>query len=420
MKTKVLYLDHAGKLGGAEYQLGRLARSIDRTRIEPLVVFAEDGPAPQLLHQTGVETHVIPLDVKVRQVRKDSLKALGILNPHRITGLFLYSSRLAKFAKDQGVHVIHTNSLKAHIYGGIAGRMAGLPVIWHIRDFIDETYLPRAAVMMIRLLARFVPSYVVAVSQSVLDKLHLAPRQASVTDNQKTAVVHDGLCEEELDAAKEDESRTWPETVRIGIVGRLTSWKGQHIFLKAAAKLIKAGHKASFVIVGAPLFGEEDYERELREMVHPLGIAGHVEFLGFRSDVPEVLRNLDILVHASTSADPCPNTVLEGMAAGLPVVGTNGGGVPELIADGETGLLVPMGDADGLASALETLLADPARAQRMGLAGGVRVRRYFTADRMARQVEGVYQKIVNRVKAPAYRPIEASLPVDARALERVR
>lgn len=433
MKTTVLYLDHTGKLGGAEFALERLMRSIDRTKIEPVVLLAEDGAASQLMRDLGVETHVLLLDEKVRQARKDTLKALSILHPGRLATLLSYSWRVARFAKERGVQIIHTNSLKAHIYGGIAGRLAGLPVIWHLRDFIDSSYLPKAAVGSIRLLARVIPSYVIAVSQSVMNKLHLssagkispvATKGLRPSDNANTTsslVVHDGLSDEIwLDDDLGNFPKTWPETVRIGIVGRLASWKGQHVFLQAAAKLLKAGHKVKFVIVGAPIFGEHDYEKELRELVRTMDITEQVEFLGFRSNIPEVLGNLDILVHASTSADPCPNTILEGMAAGLPVVGSNGGGVPELITDGKTGLLFAMGDADGLASALESLLEDPAWARLMGQAGNVRVRRHFTAARVARQVEGVYREIIHRGKAPARELVwsrEASIRANAGALK---
>ena len=85
-------------------------------------------------------------------------------------------------------------------------------------------------------------------------------------------------------------------------------------------------------------------------------LKSEVEFLGFREDVPALLKDLDIVVHASTSADPCPSTVLEGMAHGLPVIGSDGGGVPEMIVEGETGLLVPMGDATALGGAIESLV----------------------------------------------------------------
>jgi glycosyltransferase involved in cell wall biosynthesis len=305
--------------------------------------------------------------------------------------------RVARFAKQHRVDIIHTNSMKAHFYGGAAGRLAGLPVVWHVRDFINTSYLPGAAVHVVRLLARIIPSYVITVSQSVMDQLHLGDRP----NPRKRGVVLDGLTDEEL--AEADALRNagvartvegWRMPVRIGIVGRLASWKGQHILLDAAAKLLKAGHSARFLIIGAPLFGEIAYEEELHRQAESLGIAPHVEFLGFRKDVPEILSGLDILVHASTSADPCPNTILEGMAHGLPVIGSNGGGVPELIVDGETGLLAPMGDAEGLARALEELLRNPERARALGRAGHARVRAHFTVSRVARQVEEVYRQVL--------------------------
>lgn len=414
-------MDHTGKLGGAEFALARLLRSIDRTIIEPVVLFAEEGDALQLLRDTAVESHLLLLGGKVLKARKDSLKALAILHPGRLVGLLTYSYRVAQFAKKRGVQIIHTNSLKAHIYGGLAGWIAGVPVVWHIRDFIDRSYLPQAAVLSIRLLARLIPSYVIAVSHSVMNKLHLggsgkvssvAPNEAGAsasTGNMTSLVVHDGLSDGEfLDYEGDNLSRSWPETVRIGIVGRLASWKGQHVFLHAAERLLRAGYKVKFQIVGAPLFGEDEYEKELHEIVNTLGITDKVEFLGFQSNIPAILRNLEVLVHASTSADPCPNTILEGMAAGLPVVGSNGGGVPELIANNETGLLVPMGDPKGLASALEILLNDPVRARAMGRAGYLLVRRDFTAARVARQIEGIYREIIPSDKplSMAFRELE--------------
>jgi glycosyltransferase involved in cell wall biosynthesis len=161
-----------------------------------------------------------------------------------------------------------------------------------------------------------------------------------------------------------------------------------------SAKLLRSGYDARFLIIGSPLFGEHGYEAGLHDLVCSLGIESSVEFLGFREDVSAMLRNMDILVHASTSADPCPSTVVEGMAHGLPVVGSNGGGVPEMIIDGETGLLAPMGDADGLANALERLLRDPVFANKLGCAAYARARRHFTLERVALQVEDVYRGVV--------------------------
>lgn len=427
MKTKVLYLDHTSKLGGAEFALLRLFTGIDRNIVDPVVLFADEGAAPDLFRASGVETHVLQLSKKVLGVRKDDLSGGAFLHVGRAIALVIYAIRVAWFARRHHVRIIHTNSMKAHFYGGLAGRLAGIPVVWHIRDFIDTTYLPAAAVSVVRFLARILPTYVVAVSQSVMNQILANGSQSSAATSGRSAVVHDGLSEDELDhrgtvhtasapnpgadhvnsptalnglGGKEFDGNMasppaddWTPPVRIGLIGRLAPWKGQHVLLQAAAKLLNAGYDARFLIAGAPLFGEDAYAEDLRKMADSLGIASKVEFLGFRKDVSAVLNSLHIFVHASTSADPCPNTILEGMAHGLPVIGTNGGGVPELILDGETGLLAPMGDADGLASALKSLLDDPPKARQFGRAGYVRVRKHFSIVRVASQIHEVYRRI---------------------------
>jgi len=392
--TTVLYLDHTGKLGGAEVAMARLMGAIDRKRFQPIVVFADEGAAPALVRATGAETHVLPLDGCVREVRKDTLNPRGFLKPRRLLKVVKYAVQIARFIRENGVQIVHTNSLKAHIYGGIAGRLAGVPVVWHLRDFIDTTYLPRTAVGFVRFLAKWIPKHVVTDSQSVMNQVHLTSH-----DGKATAILN-GIPLSELPAVESLPQR-WHEPVRIGILGRIAPWKGQHVFLKAAARVRQLGYKAKFVVIGAPLFGEYDYEADLRAMTQSLGVENDVEFLGFRSDVAAVLRDLDILVHASTSADPCPSTVLEGMAYGLPVIGSDGGGVPEMIVEGKTGLLVPMGDSDKLAEAIRSLLDNPEKALSMGRAGHTRVKEHFTTARVARQVEDVYARVLPKPKLAA-------------------
>ena len=144
------------------------------------------------MRATGVETHVLTLDSKVREVRKDTLGAFAFLNPRRLVLVFVYAMRISRFVRENGVRVIHTNSLKAHIYGGMAGRLAGVPVVWHLRDFIDTTYLPTAAVNVVRFLAKKVPSYVVTDSQSVMDQvgLEIGSGRATAVRNGVTTAWH--------------------------------------------------------------------------------------------------------------------------------------------------------------------------------------------------------------------------------------
>ncbi|HEX4647996.1 MAG TPA: glycosyltransferase family 4 protein, partial [Steroidobacteraceae bacterium] len=292
--------------------------------------------------------------------------------------------RLSRFARERGADLIYSNSLKSDFYGALAGRMTGVPVIWHIRDRIEEGYLPRPAVRLVRLLARYLPVCVVANSASTLEALKLHSRQ-------RTAVIASGLTREHIERCSGE--RLSHPVPRIGIVGRIAPWKGQDVFLEAAAQLLRAGLRAQFLIVGSPMFGEEAFEGRLRGLASELGIAEQVEFLGF-SDVPTVLRSLDILVHASRTPEPFGQVIIEGLAAGIPVVATEGGGVREIIEGGRTGLLVPMGDAAALAEALRQLLSQPEYARRLAAAGRRHVLEHFTIEQSARRSEALYEQLL--------------------------
>jgi glycosyltransferase involved in cell wall biosynthesis len=160
--------------------------------------------------------------------------------------------------------------------------------------------------------------------------------------------------------------------------------------LRAAAPVSKQFPNARFVIIGAALFGEEKYEQEVRRLPGQLGIEHLVEFTGFSTNVEQAIAALDLVVHASTTGEPFGQVIIEGMAAGKPVVATNGGGVPEIVENGKTGILVPMGDVQAMADAICRILANPALAEEMGSRGRQRVADHFTVQQTARRVEAVY------------------------------
>jgi len=177
---------------------------------------------------------------------------------------------------------------------------------------------------------------------------------------------------------------------RIGLIGRISPWKGQHVFIQAAAQVTRRFPGAKFLIIGAALFGEDEYEREVRQLARQLGLENVVQFTGFCTDVKQAISELDLVVHASTKGEPFGQVIVEGMAAGKPVVATNGGGVPEIVQDGMTGILVPMGDVPAMAEAICRICADPVSARIMGSNGKKRIAEHFTIEQTARKVESVY------------------------------
>ena len=383
---RVLFFDHTAALSGGEIALLHLVQHLDPQKIKSVVVLGADGPLLEKL-RPKIETHVLPLPSSVGSTRKNSLGLSTLFRVRELAVSFQYIFRLAKFIRAQNIDIVHTNSLKADILGGLAGRLAGRPVIWHIRDRIAKDYLPSSVVKLFRSLAHVIPTRTIAVSDAVAATLLKNSRLDDLI-----TVVHDGtfLPIEPVDRPQRASS-SFP--IRIGLIGRISPWKGQHIFLRSAAIILKQFPDACFLIVGAPLFNEETYDQEIRSLTKRLGIESSVEFTGFCSDIPQIISTLSLVVHASTTPEPFGQVIIEGMAAGKPVVATNGGGVPEIVEDGKTGILVPMGDSAAMAAAICNILENPQHAAEMGLHARQRVENHFTLAATARRVEAVYATI---------------------------
>lgn len=392
----MLYLTHTGELGGAEIALLNLVRALDGNRYCPVVLLFSDGPLGDLLRKSGIETHVLALDEALVKTRKDALGAKSLLRVFSVWKLLRFSLRLATRIRELRVDLVHTNSLKADVIGGVAARLARIPSVWHVRDRIAADYLPMPVVRTFRALARVLPCRIIANSAATgrtLASTVLLPGSLPLPRAPRQVhVVHDGLCPEQFSCEAKEPEQEGPV---VGLVGRISPWKGQHVFLNAAARVRRRFPAVRFQLIGAALFSEQSYEAELQELARSLSLDPPVEFLGFRTDVPQLIAQLDILVHASTIGEPFGQVVIEGMASGKPVVATNGGGVPEIVQDGVTGILVPMDDAPSLAEAICRLLSDPGAAVRMGRCGRKRVLEHFTIAQTADRVEAVYDSLLS-------------------------
>ncbi len=201
-------------------------------------------------------------------------------------------------------------------------------------------------------------------------------------------VIHNGI---DLEPFARDPR---PRPGRIVFVGRLRSPKRVDLALEALRRLRTAVPEATLDVAGdGPLRGE------LEQLASRLGVADRVRFLGSRSDLPGLLLDAQCLVLAS-DYEGCPLSVLEAMAAGVPVVATSVGGISELVVDGETGTLTPPGDAERLATALREVLSPPGRARLLGESGRARARRLFSRERMVADTCALYDDVVER-RAPA-------------------
>ncbi|NIZ93279.1 glycosyltransferase [Kineococcus rubinsiae] len=314
------------------------------------VVLGEDGPLVPLLLAAGATVEVLPLSGDVRNTSRTEASRVPLAG---LVATATYTLRLARRLRTLRPDAVHTNSLKSAVYGSLAARLAGVPVVWHARDRIADDYMPARTAAVVRQLARRLPTVVLANSQATATTLQLPARRPAV-------VVPDPYLPKH---APQDRTDVGP--VRFVMVGRLAPWKGQHVFLAAFARAL-AGTPHRAVVLGSALFGEDDYAEQVRRQVEDLGLTGQVELRGFSDDVEGVLAASDVLVHASTVPEPFGQVVVEGMAAGLTVLAADAGGPAEIVTHDHDGLLYPVGDVEALARLLAAVAADPGLRARLG------------------------------------------------------
>lgn len=378
-RLRVVYLDHCAQLSGGELALLTLLPELHG--VDAHVILGEEGPLVARLTGRGISVEVLALADVAREVSRERVRP-GSVPVRGVATTVGYVARLARRLRSLRPDVVHTNSLKAALYGGVAARLVGLPVVWHVRDRIAPDYLPPAAVRLVRVLAGRVPHRIVANSHTTLSTLGAAGAGGHVIASPVRLVSATGR--------RAGDGRRAP--LRVGMIGRLAPWKGQHVFLDAFADAFPQGREQA-VIVGGALFGEDAYSVDLARRAVELGIEDRVEFRGFRDDVMGELATMDVMVHASTVPEPFGQVVVEAMAAGVPVIAADAGGPAEIITAERDGLLTPPGDVGALATSMRRLADDPDLRERLRSAGRRRALDY-APGRVAGQVMDVYRSLV--------------------------
>jgi glycosyltransferase involved in cell wall biosynthesis len=298
---------------------------------------------------------------------------------------FLRSSiRLARSLRASRAALLHCSDLMAACQTGLAGRLAGLPVVCHIRNPHDE--LSSRHRLLLRLATHFI-----FVSQHARAHLDFPVRPA------RASVIYDGLevadGGDPADVAAVRRELGIPLGAKVvGMVARLATQKDYPTFIRAARRIVAAHLDVHFLVVGdnSSEAGAVQHYEALRRLIEELGLGRHFTFTGFRSDVPRLLPAIDVVVLA-THFEGFGLALLEAMAHGRPVVATAVDAIPEFVIEDETGLLHRHGDDGHLAEQIGSLIADPTKAMRLAEAGRQLVKTRFTMERFATSVRGLYQ-----------------------------
>jgi len=356
-----------------------LIRNIPRSHFTPLVVLHHtDGPVADLFRREGIDFEAAPVSNRLK--RADARNGTAVLNVARTL------PALVKFLRAKNATIVHTNDGRTHLVWGFAARLAGSKHLWHHRGDASSFGLRRVA--------PWLPNRVVAVSKFA------SPRPGLFSAAGKCSVVHSPFDVMKMISVERQDARKMvlaeigcpPETKLLGYVGTLVDRKRPILFVEALAALRRLAPQIKFagLFFGNPLNGLDDAARSRAEA---LGVADCIHFMGFRYPGEPWIAGLDALLVTAVN-EPLGRTLVEAMLLGTPVIATDSGGNPEVVEDGETGMLVRPDDPDEFAKACLALFNNSAYHDHMVETARIEARVRFSVERHVHAITSVYEELI--------------------------
>jgi len=369
--TRILYVHGIEAIGGAERDLIALLKTLDRHKWEPQVVCPGTGPFREQLHTIAVPTHALSL-------------------PPWRKPLALFQRRSAVWRLEVLVNrldpaIIHVNDIwwVPHTVRAVASRTVNpVPIVAHVRQEIEPAKVRRYELDRVEA--------VIAISRQIEQSLI-----AGGVSVKNVRTVYSGIDLSEGQVTHDDQAIRrmigLPSgAVLLGTVANLFPRKGYEVMLRALPAILRAIPTVHYVIVGSD---DHNYADRLKRLAYELKIADRVHIVGFQDPVHPFLAALDLYVHPALM-EGFGIAVVEAMAVGKAVVATTIGGLPEVVAQGETGLLVPPGDAESLAATVVSLLEDKVRREQMGRKGKARAQERFSLGASVAHMEQLYGEVL--------------------------
>jgi len=389
---KIAYVAGSEVWGGGPMSLFSLLSGLDRTRFQPVVIScaSQYSPGFQIFSRELEAQGVKHIFIRTLYGATESSARL-LRGVSRFPSLLINVFQVYIALKREKVALVHTYDGYSNLFGSLAAKLAGLPLIYtvHLESDLNFESTWLRSRRLVALADKVVPT--------CFDFLRVALECGY--DLSRFCPIHTGVRSFETYAPTDNRLTfsngfNWNPQRRpiVALIGRVTFQKGHKFLIEAAKKILQAVPEVQMLIVGN-LEDHPDYVNELSQLIKEYKLSNHVFLTGFCDNMPELLRQIDMLVLPSLS-ESVPMVVLETMQAGKPVVASAIGGIPEAVSDGETGLLFPVGDSVALADCVTRILIDPAMARRMGERGRERVLSEFSLEHMARQHESLYQELL--------------------------
>jgi glycosyltransferase involved in cell wall biosynthesis len=380
---KIFFLDQSGDPGGAELCLLDIAQLYQENC---LVGLFADGSFRQLL-----ETHKIPVTVLGTaeiQVRKDSSFLQGLRSLFQLIPLILQTFRFS-----QSYDLIYANTPKALIIGAVISFLRQRPMVYHLHDILSDEHFSWINRKLAVSIANQCASLIIANSKATTKAF-----QDSGGAPALVKVVYNGFNPAQYQTQELQVDLLRTELVQgkqfmIGHFSRLGPWKGQHILLEA---LSSCPENVIAIFVGGAFFGVERYVEELHHQVIELNLQRRVKFLGFRTDIPQLMAACDVITHTSIAPEPFGRVIVEAMLCGKPIIAANAGGASEIIQHDETGWLTAPGDADQLAHRIFQCQEKPEHSAAVARAAKDYATQNFNLHAINTEIHQLLHQIINK------------------------
>jgi len=373
----ILFVTHSGKLYGAERSLLTLILNLDRKKFNPFVCLPEKGPFEEALKKNNVGYRYVYLPVR----NNNTPKFIYVIKLLIFTGISFF--RVAAIIRKEKIDVVYTNTM-INLSGALAAMLLRKPHVLHMREYLPgndalKVFVPYGIILRFIL---FSSKFVIA------NSIYVASQFSAYKGNEKVKVVYNGFSLSEIEdkcgRAGEFARMTGNGVWAAAVLASIQPAKGQELAVKAvhiAAKKIPA---LKLIIAGS---GRKQYEDDLKKLVDGLDLNDRIIFTGFTEDVGCILSNIRVLI--APSVEPFGRTAVEGMLAGLPVIGVNRGGMVEIVEDGKTGFLAKADSPEDMAEKLVILYENEVKRSDMGKIGKHLAENKFSISKYISGIEAV-------------------------------
>ena len=383
-RIKILFVSHSSSIGGAEKCLLTLVKHLDRNQFEPIIILPSEGFISREMIKLGVKTYIFPLRCWIRDSADPGLEDSDILD--RVQNI----KQILEIEKPD---IIHSNTSVVW-EGAIAAKLQSIIHIWHIHEILENhpRLKPLFPLPLVYWGIDFLSDRVVVVSNAVKETF------SGIIPPKKLMTVYNGIDAErfnQINGTSIRQELALPSDTHLAVsIGTVIKEKGYDNLIEAAFLTKKRLANLKFIIVGD---GMTERVRELKKKIVRLNLKDCVYYLGYREDIPGILKDSDFLIISSIT-EAFPLVALEAMAQGKPIVATNCGGIPELVSDGETGFLIPINSPESLCEKILHMIKDNDRMKIMGNMALTRFDQNYRAETFTLHFENLYRELIRTHK----------------------